>query len=235
VLPRHATWLPGEEHKQMDGGPQQSGSGITRRGLIRGGLFAGLGAAGLTAASSAVIPGVAQASINIVGAGVDDGSTLWLQAQDSWRYCSRCSNLFYSAAGHGNACVVGQALHNIGSTNYSVPINGGVAGNSNEGTDSFIQGVWHWCNRCGCLVWAPGWCHDGNDHDASSSGPYYMLNGTWHSHSGYPLQAGWRYCSNCHVLYWGGTWSSSVCAYQVLLQSSDVKHAAGNTVYYLFM
>jgi hypothetical protein len=229
----------------MDGAPQQPGSGLNRRELIGGGLLVGLGAAGLTVASSAVVPGVAHASTFLVRAGINPSGELDATAQDGWSYCGKCRNLYYSA--HPNKCIVGNTTHAIGSTTvYDVPVDvgGATAGNTQFGSGgSNVQSPWHWCSKCGCLVWAPGVCVDSRAHDASGSGTYYMLNGSWHSNNLHPLQPGWRYCNLCAALYWGGQWANSTCMFEVIYtDTGNVRnggngfgHAPGNTVYYLFM
>jgi hypothetical protein len=226
-------------------GIERRSGGLSRRGLLRSGLIVGLGAAGLTAASA----GVAHADDEQIGSAVtSNGTTVGFTNQLDWYYCKLCRNLYYGP--HNGLCVDGYSTHQpYSETNYGVPASAPL--NTVSGAGSLVQSPWAYCSQCACLFWGPeestSYCAtDGiggpRTHNDSSSGAYYMMNGTW-SGGSENVQPGWRYCGNCKVLYWGGAWQSSLCQYQFASiggpnlnnGNNDYGHAPGDTVYYLFL
>jgi hypothetical protein len=245
---------------------------------MKAGLLGGLGAAGLSVASTALAPGIAQASVNVNTYMTPDyleglgGFLFPLQTQ--WAYCGLCRNLYYIPESANSICAYyylgvhplpqdnPNGNHVAGSpTNY-----GTVIGNPadiqpapptgrSQTYYAYFQSPWRWCERCSCLFWGGGQSESvcsysvpneyGSNHVSTGSGTYYMPNGltpsggyVWTSNTSFVLQPGWRYCRNCKDLYWGGAWSKSWCIYQILNPNADNGnngwgHAPGDTVYYL--
>jgi hypothetical protein len=232
------------------GHPQPLGQGFSRRGLLKGGVVAGLGAFGLTVASSALAPGIARAGIIGVLAETDAiVVTDQFNAQDGWRYCIQCRNLYY--APENGPCVIANDHTTTSTTNYAVPNgngfpHGNVHGAGDSGGNSLVQSPWRWCSECSLLFYGPdvasSWCWaTRGQHFDDTNGVYNMLNGTWFKST--PLQEGWRYCYNCKVLYWGGAYTASACVYQFLIDkggnvnngNNGFGQAPGDTVYYVFI
>ena len=231
---------------------QSESLALSRRGLLKGGLAVSLGVAGLTAASSAIVPGVAHATNISASAQTDhagDSITIPFTAQTNWRYCIQCRNIFY--APENGPCAwnnkVNHQYVSTGSTYQVVDQNPDYSPYSTL-SESLIQGTWTWCRACSCLFYgaegATSYCAAPGQvagHNPTKSGEYYVLNGTWISETP-PLQPGWRYCYNCKDMYWGGEWATSVCWYQVGNATKNKNngnngtgHAPGNTSYCLFI
>ncbi|HUC25681.1 MAG TPA: hypothetical protein VMA73_23490 [Streptosporangiaceae bacterium] len=239
----------------MEETPRLLGAALSRRGLLKGSAAVGLGAFGLTAASSALAPGIASASITQVEANTYLATVNQLfNAQNNWFYCNKCRNLYYGP--ENGPCATFGDHTTTSTTNYLVPNGNGLSdGNvslplGDPGGGSNAQSPWRWCFECSLLYYGPdidgSWCYvTRGPHVNYGSGVYNMLNGTWFART--PLQEGWRYCYNCKVLYWGGAYSVSTCAYQVILGEEGLDggnvnndnnlfgHAPGETVYYVFM
>lgn len=154
-------------------------SGHTRRRFLRNGLLAGLGVTAVSAASPA-LAGSAQAA----------------SAQSGWRWCSRCSGLFYGPQQAQSICP-GAAHHNLGSNwIYSVPYN-------EPGGTTDPQPGWFWCTQCKGLFHGGSLTFGGRcplspsaSHQAGSSFHYSMYYSTSVG------QASWAYCQVCAGLFW---------------------------------
>jgi hypothetical protein len=210
-------------------------------------MLAGLGAAGLTAASSSLVPGVARAA-NSSSLASNNGALVSFTYQTDWRYCGGCRNLYY--AGRPGTCLASMyGQHTAGSsTGYGVPDQPPSPDDSSRGAP--VQEPWRICANCACLFWSPddssSYCAASGEqvqwnHDATGSGVYYVMNGTWSQASGgAQIQGGWRYCAGCKVLYWPASVSDCMYAYVTLpltMYPTDTyyNHLAGGTDYYVFM
>jgi hypothetical protein len=211
-------------------------------------MLAGLGAAGLTAASSSLVPGVARAA-NSSSLASNSGALISFTYQTDWRYCGGCRNLYYGGHGGGICLASMYEQHTPGSsTGYGVPDQPPSPDDSSRGAP--VQAPWRICANCACLFWSPddssSFCAASRDqvqwnHDATGSGVYYVMNGTWSQASGgAQIQGGWRYCAGCKVLYWPAAVSECMYAYvtyPLTMYPTDTyyNHLTGGTDYYVFM
>ncbi|RSL85668.1 hypothetical protein CDV31_016527 [Fusarium ambrosium] len=107
-------------------------------------------------------------------------------AQNNWRWCQKCSSLFY----RGDAlCVPGRVHDHSSSGTYTL---------SESATG---QVGWKWCKNCQVLSFTGngtiGPCKAGGQHDVSGSSNYRLQqNGDG--------QDNWRWCRKCQVLSFAG-------------------------------
>lgn len=156
--------------------------GISRRGVLRNGLLAGFGITVATGVS-AVVTGTARADA----------------AQANWRWCSRCSGLFYGPNQSTSVCP-GAAHHEFGSNWNYIVLYDEPAGTTNP------QPNWFWCGQCqGLFNAAAGLTFGGicptaghPEHRAGRGSYSYSVKYSDPSLG----QPGWTYCSACYVLFY---------------------------------
>jgi hypothetical protein len=140
--------------------------------------------------------------------------------QQNWRWCSRCSGLFWPGPSAG-MCPAGGTHGPNTSSNYRLVMD--VP--SYQG-----QHDWRFCNKCSGFFWAGGQqsagrCPAGGTHSRGTSSDYAVIMND-PSFSG---QHGWRFCGNCSGLFWlwdaGATNGGSCPAGGVHVQSGTTDYA----------
>ncbi|WP_049562653.1 hypothetical protein [Nonomuraea sp. SBT364] len=158
----------------------------------------------------AVLRTAARASV-LLGAGAAlavTGSPPARAAQLGWRWCARCSGLWYSANGTRGSCPAGDLFdgghHSTGSGDYVIKtIEDGGQG----------QTGWRWCGTCQGL-WYGGGPSLGHCPGRGSSGhwpfgpfpvisSYYVLEDIG-NRDGPGGQEQWRWCVKCGGLFFDG-------------------------------
>ena len=117
-----------------------------------------------------------------------------LRIQQQWRWCSRCTGLFFAGTGTtAGVCPTGGQHGPNNSSNYRLVMDvPGYAG----------QHDWRFCAQCSALHAGgfPGRCPaTGSAHVSSPSSDYALVMNT-PTFSG---QHGWKWCQNCSGLFWG--------------------------------
>jgi len=113
--------------------------------------------------------------------------------QDGWRWCSKCSNLWFSGNGAG-VCAKGGGHDASGSYKYKLP-HGGP--NPKGGS----QGQWRWCRKTQGMAFSGNGqhkCPGGGHHDHTGSFDYHLNHGKGHAG-----QNQWRWCCKCQELFHG--------------------------------
>jgi hypothetical protein len=241
--------------------PGLSRRGLFKGSLIVGLGAAGLSVAS-TAVTAGVARASETADIYLTADYGAGGNT---HVQTQWGYCVQCRNLFYTAKAGGACCYdisspgYGNFPHIAGTspTNYGVMIDNDPGFDLNEnppsGYHAYLQSPWRFCSQCHCLFWGPeqsqSWCaynykyqNYQTYHSDSGSGVYYMPSGV-NPHTGADAwtvsaavgQPGWKYCNLCKCLYWGSAAAESWCQWQMQNALVNPNHAAGSTVYTVFM
>jgi hypothetical protein len=224
----------------------QPGLGLGRRALLRNGLLAGAGMAVVSVAQPG-IAGVAQASTVEAVAFGPLGLDIAFSAQNGWRWCTRCSGLFYSPSDAPAGACPFNGDHQPGGANYETPF---VTSQDVGAEQEQAQQSWLWCNWCEGLFWGKGQVNShcpGNlisfapyitgPHNASDGSYTYLLpyegsEGGW-SDGSPALQAGWHWCQNCQGIFWAGAGKTSAGLCPAL--KTEGPHDGGGTIYYLFM
>ncbi|MEV4116098.1 hypothetical protein [Nonomuraea sp. NPDC049695] len=129
-------------------------------------------------------------------------------AQAGWRWCERCSGLWYSLNGTRGGCPAGDILdgghHSTGSGNYILKtIEDGGRGQSNWRWCGACQGLWYWGNS------TFGHCPSQGSSGHTPFGPYptissyYLIEdvGNRDSPGG---QEQWRWCFKCAGMFFDG-------------------------------
>ncbi|MEZ4449901.1 MAG: RICIN domain-containing protein [Nannocystaceae bacterium] len=137
--------------------------------------------------------------------------------QDKWRWCKRCSHLFY-AGNTPSVCPAGGAHDPSASGAYLLSI-------VPLGYDGALtQDHWRWCRRCSVLSYGGGVgkcaAAGGAPHDTAGSANYVVRG------AGTPVpfttQDNWRWCNRCQGVFFGGV--PGVC-------TAGGAHTAGTTNY----
>jgi hypothetical protein len=115
----------------------------------------------------------------------------FVQYQDGWRCCHKCSGMFYGGFPDQSVCVTGGKHDDANSNDYMMPFGDAAPG---------MQPSWRWCKKCQGIFYAgnptSGACPSGDQHDGSTSALYNMsLEGT----AG--LEKSWRWCAKCEGLF----------------------------------
>lgn len=113
-----------------------------------------------------------------------------MSVQKGWRRCLQCAGLFYPGGPH--ACPRG-GEHTSEESSEFMPRTAGGPG---------TQDMWRWCKRCGGMFYSglgAGRCVDGNGHDGSGSGAYFLQTGRVDG----LFAPNWRWCKLCQVLFNG--------------------------------
>jgi hypothetical protein len=162
---------------------EQEISGLSRRGLLRNGLLAGFGIT-VAAGASATLAGTAKAEL----------------AQGSWRWCGRCSALFYGPHQSSSICP-GADHHSFGSNwLYIVPYDE-PAGTLNP------QPRWYWCGQCKGLfhtdniAYTFGGVCPKPGHPAHQAGQGSFQYSVYYATPSLG-QPNWAYCRVCYGLFW---------------------------------
>jgi len=111
--------------------------------------------------------------------------------QRNWRWCSKCSGLWFGGNGVGK-CPAGGGHTKVASGNYSLV---------HQATSAPGQSNWRWCSKCQGLWFGgnpAGKCPGGGNHTKVGSGNYTL------AHQSGAGQANWRWCSKCQGLAFGG-------------------------------
>ncbi len=114
--------------------------------------------------------------------------------QDGWRFCNKCSGLFFSYQGKSGVCPAG-GPHVTDGGNYTISDDANAPGQCN----------WKYCKKCSGLFFA------GNagskcpaktptdEHDGSLSNNYHMVDNV----AADPGQHHWRWCEKCQGMWYG--------------------------------
>lgn len=121
--------------------------------------------------------------------------------QQDWRWCNKCSGLFFSAPGAHSVCRKG-GPHNPAGSGHYVLFLGGVPPESVPG--------WFWCSKCSGIFNSAGAakvCAADGSHDPGGSANYAMLLPIADPPAGMPAarlsstQDSWSQCSKCSLLF----------------------------------
>jgi hypothetical protein len=138
----------------------------------------------------------APANINLSSGSVLIGA---LPRQDQWRWCHRCSGMWFAGGGDAGRCPQGGGHVQDGSGNYGLV--DGIAYPAG-------QPLWRWCQKCMGLWFSGagfgqfGRCPAGGGHSKDGSGNYILTEA-----SNAPGQRGWRWCNKCMGLWFFGAGS----------------------------
>lgn len=98
--------------------------------------------------------------------------------QSGWRYCDKCTALFYGPNQSASFCpnTTGGLTHHAAGTVYSLVANVPSAPG---------QHGWKWCSKCQSLFYGPSQAEsncpkDGSQHDGSTSSDYAMVRSLYH-------------------------------------------------------
>ncbi len=132
------------------------------------------------------------------------------QHQTNWRFCDKCSGLFFDGYPTKGVCPLdGQGHHAAGYT-FVLP--------HDVKEDGQNQSSWHFCTKCnGLFFYDPkpangvidkGACPKGGAHDDQGYTfvlPHDLAEDAQH-------QSNWRYCGKCHGLFFDGYPQKGICA-----------------------
>jgi hypothetical protein len=90
--------------------------------------------------------------------------------QDNWRWCHKCSGLFFNAA--ARICPAGGAHDASGSGSYLLGV-APIPDPTTVGIDA-AQDDWRWCPNCAALHFGAGVCPAGGSHGSTGSGNYWL-------------------------------------------------------------
>jgi hypothetical protein len=136
--------------------------------------------------------------------------------QPDWRFCGKCSGLFWAPGGDPSysVCPADGGLHAApdGSWIFYLP-------NDHQGaTEANGQTDWRICDKCHGLFWAPGDVVSatvcpvkGGWHSFNPQSWRFVLPNREHGASDNLGQAGWRFCDRCCGLFWNGDSGHGVC------------------------
>lgn len=117
--------------------------------------------------------------------------------QNEWRWCHRCSGLFWANGRPlAGVCPAGGQHDRDRSADYTLAHNSPGIGKQND---------WRWCHKCDGLFWAggqdaSGTCPAQGQHDRGRSGDYAIF----HNSPSAGTQDDWRWCHKCGGLFWSG-------------------------------
>lgn len=127
-----------------------------------------------------------------------------IEGQNQWRFCLRCSGLFFDGdPAWKGACPQGGGHNTFGvGLDFSVPF---------EPTSVQGQPQWRFCQGCAGLFWSgdpatTGTCPAGGTH--VPAGWRFVVPTTPSALAGQP---NWRFCVRCHGLFWDGEASKGLC------------------------
>ena len=155
-------------------------------------------------------------------AGLTDTVTVSIfNAQNNWRWCSKCQGLFFAGNGTMGFCPVG---------GEHVPISGGNSYNMTHNSPAAPgQPDWRWCNKCQVMFFGGGVSTSRcpapvkGKHDLTGSGDYTIEQNI---PSG--GQNNWRWCNKCQGLHFAGSPTEGACP------AGGMHIHAGSGDYHLF-
>lgn len=115
-----------------------------------------------------------------------------IQAQ--WRFCSKCSVLFYDGSDTKGSCPSDGQQHHAEGLDFHLPHDGPATDTS--------QRDWMFCRKCFAMHWAPAEtqvCNLGGRHDPNGSWNFVLPHSTPETPS---AQSGWRFCGKCSDMFW---------------------------------
>jgi len=119
--------------------------------------------------------------------------------QDNWRWCNKCTGLFFAGNATLGVCPAGGTHNLTGSGDYHLI--------DNTPSDPG-QHDWRWCNKCAGLFFAGnatlGICATGGMHDPIGSGDYSLSGNGSGQHD-------WRWCNKCAGLFFAGNATLGAC------------------------
>lgn len=114
--------------------------------------------------------------------------------QTKWRFCVKCSAMFYNGFDGRGSCPSDGQAHAPAGWNFQLPHEG-------PETDR-VQRNWQFCRKCFAMHWSPAKdqvCNLGGRHDPTGSWTFVLPHGSPET----PLeQTGWRFCVKCSNLFW---------------------------------
>jgi hypothetical protein len=134
-------------------------------------------------------------------AGPHSSSLLHERRQGGWRFCAKCSSLFFDGYAEKGACPAG-AMHSA--QGYNFVLRHEAPKTSNEQTD------WRFCRKCAAMFYDgtndKGVCAAGGAHNAEG------FNFSLPHDAPIPGQRAWRYCRKCSVMFFDGYPEKGRCA-----------------------
>ena len=118
--------------------------------------------------------------------------------QNQWRFCSKCSTLFWNGTSAKGVCAGGGA-HVAQGLLFLLHYDDAQANNT------IMQYAWRYCSKCFSLYYdgeaAKGRCPAGRTHT-----PQGFMFGLNHQSPAPPsAQPDWRFCFHCMALFWNGS------------------------------
>ena len=131
--------------------------------------------------------------------------TVGQPGQPDWRFCRKCSVLYFAGEGFDGKCSRGGA-HSPAGLNFTMAF---------EPTSVEGQHQWHRCKKCSILFY---WEDEGDPLTSGScpaGGTHVRVD--WRyvlpvTEAGSDGQPDWRFCANCHGLFWDGAASKGICS-----------------------
>jgi hypothetical protein len=124
--------------------------------------------------------------------------------QNEWRFCSKCSAMFWNGAGPKGVCAGGGA-HVAQGLLFLLHYDDAQA------NKNIMQYAWRYCAKCRSLFFdgAPtkGRCPAGAGHTASG----FMFGLNFQSPAPARTQTDWRFCDKCFALFWNGGTAKGKC------------------------
>ena len=114
--------------------------------------------------------------------------------QTEWRFCKKCSVMFYNGFNSKGSCPSDGNQHAADGFDFHLPHDG-------PETDH-AQRNWAFCRKCFAMHWSPAAiqvCNLGGRHDATGSLNFVLPHGTPET----PKRPGWwRFCKKCSNMHW---------------------------------
>lgn len=131
-------------------------------------------------------------------------ATAQVGAQQDWRFCGKCSAMFWDGTGDKGRCPAGGG-HLAQGFNFTIHYDAGRGGASQSQYD------WRFCGKCKAMYWdgsaSKGHCPAGGGHQAN--GFNFGLN--FNHSTGTVAQSDWRFCQRCNDLFWNGGPNKGLC------------------------
>jgi hypothetical protein len=122
--------------------------------------------------------------------------------QQDWRFCHKCSAMFFDGFPDKGACPAGGG-HEAAGFNFALP--------RDQPENPNAQGAWRFCRKCNEMFFDgfpdKGVCARGGGHEAA--GFVFVL-----PHDVPPTeeaQTAWRFCTKCHCMFFDGFEGKGVC------------------------
>lgn len=125
-----------------------------------------------------------------------------MATQLDWRFCQKCSTMFYNGYSQKGVCPAG-GVHQAAGYNFDLP-------HDIPGTPT-AQTSWRFCQKCTSMFYdgypQKGVCSAGGGHQAA--GYKFVLP---HDVPGTPTaQTAWRFCQKCSMMFYDGYPQKGVC------------------------